>query len=136
MLLKAVILCNNSELSFDGKEWNTQGDTTEVALVVVADKGRIERRLVEKDFERIWEDSSRFKNEKNDNCTSRQVWWGIFAFIKGAPESIPSICSKVRENRNLVNLDVNRLRNIHKRVNEMTADLQVTLLSDIRSLME
>ena len=51
----------------------------------------------------------------------RDKYGGIFAFIKGAPESIPSICSKVRENRNLVDLDVNRLRNIHKRVNEMTA---------------
>ena len=28
MLLKAIILCNNAELSFDRKEWNTQGDTT------------------------------------------------------------------------------------------------------------
>ncbi|MGC1134605.1 MAG: HAD-IC family P-type ATPase [Nitrososphaeraceae archaeon] len=120
MLLKAVILCNNSELSFDGKEWDTQGDTTEAALVVVAAKGRIEKRLVEKDFERIWEDPFDSKTRKMTTI-HREKDGRIFAFIKGAPESIPSICSKVRENENLVDLDVNRLRNIHKRVNEMTA---------------
>jgi Ca2+-transporting ATPase len=133
MLLKAVILCNNSELSFDGKEWNTQGDTTEAALVVVAAKGRIEKRLVEKDFERIWEDPFDSKTRKMTTI-HRDKDGKIFAFIKGAPESIPSICSKVRENRDLVDLDVNRLRNIHKRVNEMTAKSYRLLVVAYREL--
>jgi len=135
MLLKAVLLCNNSELSFDGKEWNTQGDTTEVALVVVAAKGQIEKRLLEKDFERIWEDPFDSKTRKM-TTVHRDRDSRIFAFVKGAPESILSICSKVRENGNLVDLDVNRLENIHKRVNEMTAKSYRLLVVAYKELYE
>ena len=50
-------MCNNSELSFSEKnQLNIQGDTTEVALVVAAAKGGIQKKILEEEYDRLWED--------------------------------------------------------------------------------
>jgi len=59
----------------------------------------------------------------------------IYAFIKGSPESILSICSKVRENGNVVNLDGDKVENIHKRIEEMTTKSYRLLLIAYKELI-
>jgi P-type Ca2+ transporter type 2C len=45
----------------------------------------------------------------------------VYAFIKGSPESVLTICSKVVENGNIVKLDANKIKNIYTTFEEMTA---------------
>jgi P-type Ca2+ transporter type 2C len=120
LMLKAGVLCNNSELSFGEKnQLNIQGDTTEVALVVAAAKGNIEKKLLEEEYDRLWEDP--FDPKTRRMTTIHKTKDGkVYAFIKGSPESVLSICSKVRENGNVVNLDTDKIENIHTRIEEMT----------------
>lgn len=134
-LLKAGALCNNSELSIGEKnQLNIQGDTTEVALVVAAAKGNIEKKLLEEEYDRLWEDP--FDPKTRRMTTVHKTKDGkIYAFIKGSPESILSICSKVRENGNVVNLDGDKVENIHKRIEEMTTKSYRLLLIAYKELI-
>jgi Ca2+-transporting ATPase len=121
LILKAGALCNNSELSVDeNKQLLIHGDTTEVALVVAAAKGGIEKRKLEDEYERLWEDLFDPKTRRM-TTVHRDKDDKVYAFIKGSPESILSICSKVRENGNIVELDANKIKNIHIALEGMTA---------------
>jgi P-type Ca2+ transporter type 2C len=133
-LLKAGALCNNSELSIGEKnQLNIQGDTTEVALVVAAAKGNIEKKLLEEEYDRLWEDP--FDPKTRRMTTVHKTKDGkVYAFIKGSPESILSICTKVRENGNVVNLDVDKVENIHTRIEEMTTKSYRLLLFAYKEL--
>jgi Ca2+-transporting ATPase len=133
-LLKAGTLCNNSELSIgEKKQLNIQGDTTEVALVVAAAKGNIEKKLLEEEYDRLWEDP--FDPKTRKMTTVHKTKDGkVYAFIKGSPESILSICSNVRENGKIVNLDTNKVENIHKCIEEMTTKSYRLLLIAYKEL--
>ena len=119
LLLKAGALCNNAELSFDGKQWVMHGDTTEGALVVSAYKAGIDKRVLEDEYERIWEDP--FDPATRRMTTVHRTPSGkILAFIKGAPESVLPICSKMTENGNLVELDFDRRKSAQQSAQEIT----------------
>jgi Ca2+-transporting ATPase len=121
MFLKAGALCNNAELSYDGKQWILQGDTTEGALVVAAHKSGIEKKKLEEENERIWEDPFDPKTRRMMTVHKTHDSGKIYAFIKGAPESILPICNRVRENGNIVKLDPVKVNNIQRSTNEVTA---------------
>jgi len=134
MILRAGALCNNSELSLDeNKQLNIQGDTTEVALVVAAAKGNIEKKTLEEEYDRLWEDP--FDPKTSRMTTVHKSKDGkVYAFVKGSPESILSICNKVRENEGIVNLDAIRIEKIHKRIEEMTTKSYRVLLIAYKEL--
>lgn len=118
LLLKAGSLCNNAELSFDGKQWVLHGDTTEGALVVAAQKAGIEKRILENEYDRVWEDP--FDPATRRMTTVHKIRDGnILAFIKGAPESVLPICTKMIEGGNIVELDSNKQKSIHQATQEM-----------------
>ena len=120
MFLKAGALCNNAELSYDGKQWILRGDTTEGALVVAAHKSGIEKKKLEEENERIWEDPFDPKTRRMMTIHKTQNSGKIFAFIKGAPESILPICNRVSENGNIVKLDPAKINDIQRSTNEVT----------------
>jgi P-type Ca2+ transporter type 2C len=121
MFLKASALCNNAELSFDGKQWILQGDTTEGALVVAAHKSGMEKKKVEEENERMWEDPFDPKTRRMTTVHKMQDDDGsIYAFIKGAPESVLPICNRIRENGNIVRLDPARINDVQRITNEIT----------------
>jgi Ca2+-transporting ATPase len=120
MFLKAGALCNNAELSYDGKQWILHGDTTEGALVVGAHKSGIEKKKIEEENERIWEDPFDPKTRRMTTVHKTHNDGKIYAFIKGAPESILPICNRVRENGNVIRLDPVRVNNIQRSTNEVT----------------
>ncbi|HEU4447094.1 MAG TPA: cation-transporting P-type ATPase [Nitrososphaeraceae archaeon] len=134
LVLKAGALCNNSELSFDeSKQLLIQGDTTEVALVVAAAKGSIEKKSLEEEYDRLWEDPFDPKTRRM-TTVHRGKDGKVYAFIKGSPESILSICSKIRENGSIANLDADKVKNINKTVEEMTAKSYRVLLIAYKDL--
>jgi Ca2+-transporting ATPase len=134
LILKAGALCNNSELSFDeNKQLLIQGDTTEVALVVAAAKGGIEKKKLEEEYDRLWEDPFDPKTRRM-TTVQRDKDGRVYAFIKGSPESILSICSKAKEDRNIVKLDIDKIKNIQQNVEEMTAKSYRVLLLAYKEL--
>lgn len=120
MFLKTGALCNNAELSYDGKQWILQGDTTEGALIVAAHKSGIEKKKLEEENERVWEDPFDPKTRRMMTIHKTQNGEKIYAFIKGAPESILSICNRVRENGNILKLDPVKVNDIQRSTNEVT----------------
>ena len=54
-LLKAMVLCNDSKLVRSNESWSIQGDPTEGALLVVAQKGRIDAEQLRATHSRIGE---------------------------------------------------------------------------------
>jgi P-type Ca2+ transporter type 2C len=134
MILKAGTLCNNSELSFDeSKQLQIQGDTTEVAIVVAAAKGNIEKKMLEEEYDRLWEDSFDPKTRRM-TTVHKSKDDRVFAFIKGSPESILSICNKVRENGNIIKLDAGKIEKIHGNVEGMTTKSYRVLLIAYKEL--
>lgn len=120
MLLKAGTLCNNAELSFDGKQWVLQGDTTEGALVVAAAKLGIEKKQLEADYDRLWEDP--FDSKTRRMATVHRTRDGkVIAFVKGAPESVLPTCSYVREKGNIIKIDAARTENLRQLTLALTA---------------
>lgn len=118
--LRAGALCNNAELSFDGKQWIVHGDTTEGALVVAARKSGIEKKQLEVENDRIWEDPFDSKTRRMTTVHKTHDGGKIQAFIKGAPESILPICNRVRENGSIVKLEPARVNDIQRSINEIT----------------
>ena len=116
MLLKAAALCNNAGLSQDDisigglfrgitgakktREWKINGDPTEGALLVMSAKGGIWREQIEIKEKRIAEfpfDSDRKRMTviyRDSNLTT--------AYVKGAPDLILELCTKVYQNGRVV----------------------------------
>lgn len=135
MFIRAGALCNNAELSFDGKQWILHGDTTEGALVVAARKLGIEKAKLEDDYERLWEDP--FDARVRRMTTVHKTRDGrVLAFIKGAPESVLPICTKVRDNGNIVKLDASRAEKIRQQTQALAARAYRALMIAYKELGE
>ncbi len=133
MFIRAGALCNNAELSFDGKQWILHGDTTEGALVVAARKLGIEKTKLEDDYERLWEDP--FDARARRMTTVHKTRDGrVLAFIKGAPESVLPICTKVRDNGNIVKLDPSRAEKIRQQTQTLAAKAYRALMIAYKEL--
>ncbi len=91
-LLRAVLLCNDSQLEETGGKWSVRGDPTEGALLVAAAKAGLsikETRLQSPRFEEIPFSSERKRmTTVHEEPDGRRV-----AFMKGAPEEVLSRCS-------------------------------------------
>ncbi len=88
-LLKIGMLCNNSYLENDGG-WRIIGDPTEGALLVAAKKAGINEH-----YPRVTE--LPFDSERKLMSTLHTTPRGITAFIKGAPEVVVGLCSRIYE---------------------------------------
>jgi Ca2+-transporting ATPase len=133
--LKAGALCNNAELSHDGKNWILQGDTTEGALVVAARKSGLDKKSLEEEYERLWEDPFDSSTRKmiTVHRTSDKKSSAV-AYIKGAPEAVLSVCSKVIEDSELVPLDAAKVKKVQNHVDDLTAKAYRILLIAYKEL--
>lgn len=96
MLLKAGILCNDSDLHEKEGKWLVKGDPTEGALVVAAAKAGMHIREIRLENPRIEEIP--FSSERKRMTTIHQMEDGKrVAFMKGAPEVVIERCSHVLE---------------------------------------
>ena len=88
-LLKAMVLCNDSKLVRSNESWSILGDPTERALLVVAQKGRIDAEQLRATHSRIGEIP--FESErKRMTVICRGEGKEPIAWVKGAPEAILS----------------------------------------------
>jgi Ca2+-transporting ATPase len=92
-LFYAGVLCNDTVLQQNGKEWEVLGDPTEGAIIVAAAKASIHRGELINLYPRVNEIP--FSSERKRMTTIHQMNKGFLAFSKGAPEVILETCSSI-----------------------------------------
>ncbi len=128
LLLRASYLCNNAKLIENNSKFEIIGDPTEGSLIVMAKKGGFSDKYFTDNFTIIKElpfDSDRkmmsviVKNELNNKAEG---------YVKGAPESILKICTKIVVNKKIRLITKSDLENI-KRINEDFANSALRVLA-------
>ncbi|HZX44408.1 MAG TPA: HAD-IC family P-type ATPase, partial [Candidatus Nanoarchaeia archaeon] len=110
LLLKIGYLCNNAKLEYVNGKHELIGDPTEGSLIVLAKKGELDEKAISKRCVMIKEhpfDSERkrmsmiFKNEKRPE-----------AYVKGAPDLLLEVCSKMIKNSKICPLTAKEKKKI------------------------
>ncbi|AGA90611.1 P-type ATPase, translocating [Thioflavicoccus mobilis 8321] len=103
-LLRAVVLCNDSDLIQDGEDWSVNGDPMEGALLVAGLKGGLDPAIVTRDWPRT--DLIPFESEHQFMATLHHSHAGeAFVYVKGAPERILAMCAHQRDTTGESELD-------------------------------
>ncbi len=102
--LKAGVLCNESEIIFEKSQTTVQGDPTEAALVVAAEKAGISHQETHKATPRI--DTIPFESENMYRATLHSHSQGKVIYKVGALERVLERChDMIDDNGNLASLD-------------------------------
>ncbi|MBN1438114.1 MAG: cation-translocating P-type ATPase [Anaerolineales bacterium] len=104
LLLRGAALCNDARLEESGesegeKTWRMIGDPTEGALLVAAAKAGLQREALEREAPRAGEvpfDSAR-KRMTTIHPVRGKDGSGWIAFMKGAPDVVLDLCTRIRE---------------------------------------
>lgn len=104
-LVLASAICNEARIRQDSDNyWQVIGDSTEAALITMANKAQLPADLVNKEWKRLsqipFESENRFMATLNQNQAGKK-----FLFLKGAPEKILELCGYVDENYWLEQID-------------------------------
>ena len=89
--LRAGLLCNDSVLVRDNGKLRVQGDPTEAALIVAAEKAGLTRADAYREFERL--DAIPFESEHQFMATLHGGKEGHIVYVKGAVERVVGQCS-------------------------------------------
>jgi magnesium-transporting ATPase (P-type) len=92
-LLRVAMLANHAEIEQQDDGWSPVGDPTEAALIVVARKGGVDRRLLRHQFPEV--DQVPFSSERMWMATFHQDGADLLACVKGAPDAILGRCVRV-----------------------------------------
>ncbi len=103
-LLQGSLLCNDSALSEDGGQFSIQGDPTEGALVVLAEKAGIDSAVTRSLYDRVGEIP--FSSERKHMTTQHRTNADkTLVFMKGAPETVLAHCDRVAYGDDVEKLD-------------------------------
>ena len=101
-LLIAGVLNNNAELKKENATWSVIGDPTEAAILVSAEKAKLNLATIKLKFKRIGE--IEFTSERKRMTTVNKIGTKYVAFAKGAPEVILNLCNKILIDGKIVRL--------------------------------
>lgn len=121
--LETGCLCNASELEYpeDKKTVKVVGAPTEGALLVLAEKGKMDYRFLRKSFERL--DEVPFDSKTKIMLTMHRAKGGIKRIsAKGAPEKILELCDSIVLNGEKEEMTDEIKRNILEKVSEYSAE--------------
>ncbi|RYD01739.1 hypothetical protein N752_28195 [Desulforamulus aquiferis] len=142
-LLSAGILCNDANLKWSGKKpgkgnqpnWLIEGDPTEGALLLAGLREDINYKEIRKEWKRVREipfDAERLRM----TVVCQREEKGTVAFVKGAPEVVIKLCTKVQKNGRNIRMNAN-LRKEYLDANEnMTGEAMRVLAIAYRPLDE
>lgn len=130
-LARAMILCNDAVLfkNVDTDRWAIKGDTTEGALIVLAEKLGFSQQTVRSDLARVWEIP--FSSEAKRMTTVHAFTAGKeIAYMKGAHESVLEKCAYLLRDTGVERLDAAKRERLHKAAESMaTRSLRVLALA-------
>ena len=109
LFFKAMILCNNSSLNAGGS-----GDTTELALLMMAKVHKLDILKVREDNPRLHEWS--FESDRKRMSVAIENDDQVIIFCKGAPESLLPLCDLSTSEQETVNKAMIELSNKGRRV--------------------
>jgi len=99
-LVEAGILCNDADVAPAATGWRANGDPLEAALLVLAAKARLDAAEMRAAFPRVA--MVPFDAERRLMATlHRNRGAGHIAVVKGAPESVLSLCADSTDNRSI-----------------------------------
>lgn len=122
-LLTTMILCNDADLLNHpnelGDHWKVTGDPTEGALVVLALKGGVGKERAELDYPRVdeipFDSAHKYMATFHESQTSKNT----LTCVKGAPEVVIAMCSKIAKNNQTIELNEEIKTKILQIENEM-----------------
>jgi Ca2+-transporting ATPase len=118
-LLKAGMLCNDSDLIDENGEWSVQGDPTEGALITSALKGGLNENIISTRYPRL--DSIPFESEHQYMATLHEVIDADYrlVYVKGSVEAIlDRSVYRLNNEGNKVKIET---ENIMKSANDLSA---------------
>ena len=122
-LLRAIVLCNDSDLLQEDGDWRVNGDPMEGALLTASIKGGVDPEVAGNDYTRT--DSIPFESEHRFMATLHHSHAGqAFVYVKGAPEQVIDMCASERTGEGVTPL--NRAHWL-ERIEELAADGQRVL---------
>ncbi|ABO50219.1 ATPase, P-type (transporting), HAD superfamily, subfamily IC [Desulforamulus reducens MI-1] len=149
LLLKCAALCNNAKLTKGeitvggifrnlnkgnlSRVWGVAGDPTEGALMVMAAKGKIWRKDLESDEQRIMEfpfDSIR----KRMSVIYQDTKGNLTAYAKGAPDVMLDLCTHIQRDGRVIPLSDHTKQEILKKNSEMANNALRVLALAYRNL--
>ena len=92
--LTAASLCNNSSLREEDGIWKATGDPTETSLLVAAEKAGLKAKNLSEEIPRKSEVP--FDSERKRMATIHEKNGSHMIYVKGAPDVLLKLCSKVR----------------------------------------
>jgi len=92
-LLRIGTSCTNASIEQKGEEYETIGDPTEISLVVAGEKIGLKKKILEKEWERVYEIP--FSSERKMMTTINKTKNGYIACVKGAPEILLGLCENL-----------------------------------------
>jgi Ca2+-transporting ATPase len=118
-LLKVSALCNNARLEKSHGKWDITGDPTEAALLVAAAKAGIKKASLTT-FPR--EREVPFTSESKMMVTVNKSGRGHIVCVKGAPEKVLGMCSRLYVDGKTVKLTSEHRKQILDKNHSMTND--------------
>ncbi|NYS60897.1 cation-translocating P-type ATPase [Vreelandella salicampi] len=127
--LRAAVLCNDTELHQQEGHYQIQGDPTEGALVVAAEKAGITTADLRKEFTRL--DVIPFESEHKYMATMHKDGNKQCVLVKGAPDQLLEMCDSVFTAEGDIAIDHNEWE---KRIHELSSrGLRVLAIADKRT---
>ncbi|TFG21940.1 MAG: HAD family hydrolase [Promethearchaeota archaeon] len=130
-LLKTATLCNNArlrshKLETEERVWDVYGDPTEGALLVLSAKKGIHKEEIEENYTRIDEIpfNSKLKYMVTFHKNSSKE---ILVYLKGAPEVVLNLCSKIFLNGDIIDLTQVEI----DKINEITFQMAKNALRNL-----
>jgi Ca2+-transporting ATPase len=119
-LLRVAAGCNEAELSRDGTTTTVAGDPTEVALLVAAAKGGIRREALDAEAPRLR--TLPFDSDRKRMTVVRANGCAAHAYVKGAPETVLRLCTRLRTRSGEVPLDESSRARLEQAIAHLAAD--------------
>jgi P-type Ca2+ transporter type 2C len=92
-LITAAVLCNEGDLHAHNGEWSHRGDPTDIALLSLGQKIKVEQEHMLKNFPQV--NQIPFEPEYQFSASFHQLATGeIRTFVKGSPEQVLSMCKE------------------------------------------
>lgn len=118
LALRAGAICNNAKLTHH-EEWHILGDPTEGSFITLAEKAGFAAENIHKKHKRISEIPFDSERKRMSVIAQEMETGNVFAYVKGAPDSMLTLCTHVLRDGKIVPLTEHEKENFLKRTELM-----------------